>query len=242
MNESQQKNTSAADQERLNRNSSVITDELRQWWVLGVVNPLEEFFIRRRIRPNHITASASVMCVVVAYLYAQGYIMIAGWAFILMGSMDILDGRIARRTNQVSQAGGFLDSVMDRYQDFIVYAGLAYFYQNSWTGWMVLALILGSFMVSYARAKAEALGLEIKTVGTMQRPERIFLLGFGSIVSGFVQISLRPFVGHAEMSYFILEAIIIGMAVMTNYSAIQRIRVSMAGLSNQQEDTLDETQ
>ena len=96
--------------------------------------------------------------------------------------MDILDGRVARETGLASKFGSFYDSTLDRVSEIVVYFSLyAYFRPLPsfwWVGYVVILAMVGSLMVSYTRAKAEALGVECK-VGTMQRPERVVMLGLG---------------------------------------------------------------
>ena len=156
------------------------------------MGPLEQFCISRQISPNWITLSATALCVLVFLRYAGGHVMTAGWLVLLVGSLDVLDGRVARASNRVTIQGGFLDSVMDRYQDFLLFAGLAVCYRDSWVLYLVLLAMAGAVFVPYVRAKADSIGIDLSNVGTMQRPERFFLLGFGSIVSSIFQISLMP--------------------------------------------------
>src|SRR2546425_456115 len=86
-------------------------------------------------------------------------------------------GRVARATGRVTRSGAFIDSVADRYAELAVFGGLLYYYRLApWVMAVVLAAGAGSLMVSYARARGESLGVEVK-IGTMQRPERLFYLG-----------------------------------------------------------------
>ena len=88
---------------------------------------------------------------------AYGRFALAGWLYFLCGILDILDGRVARIRGQVSQAGAFLDSVIDRYAELFVFGGMTVFYRDSWALSAVLLASLGSLMVSYTRARGEAL-------------------------------------------------------------------------------------
>lgn len=222
---------SKEDYERLHKDNSVITEDLRQWWILQVMQPLEEFLLRLGAKPNHITALASLCCLVIGYAYAQGQIILGGWLVFLMGSLDILDGRIARRLNLVSKEGNFLDSVMDRYQDVFVFIGLALFYsERKWMLLIVLFNLLAVLIVPYTRAKAEAMGVQLKRVGLMQRPERIFIIGMSSILAGIVHISLRPFMGRADFPFHVLDISLLFLAIMVNFSAYQRIQASVRQL------------
>jgi CDP-diacylglycerol--glycerol-3-phosphate 3-phosphatidyltransferase len=144
---------------------------------------------RLGLTPNVLTVIGSVLTASVGLLVAQGWFAWAGvalWAFSLT---DTLDGALARATNRVTPFGAFLDSVCDRYAEAGVFLGVVWWYQS--TGSVVgvaLAYIaaIGSLMVSYARARAEGIGLEAAEVGWFQRPERIIALGLGLLAAQFV--------------------------------------------------------
>jgi CDP-diacylglycerol--glycerol-3-phosphate 3-phosphatidyltransferase len=114
----------------------------------------------------------------------MGYLRLAGILTLLGGFCDTMDGSIARTTGKASRFGALLDSAVDRYSEFIMYLGIGAYFINvkdySTAAGTVLALC-GSFMVSYARARAENLGFEAK-LGFMQRPERIVLIGLGALI------------------------------------------------------------
>src|SRR5262249_37938702 len=157
-------------------------------WVLG---PWERALVRSGVRPNQITLASLAVAMGAAAALAMGRFALGAWLYLAAGILDILDGRIARATGRVTAGGAFFDSVVDRYAEMVVFAGLAIFYRESWGLPVVLAAALGSFMVSYARARGEALGVDV-TVGTMQRPERLFYLGLALLVSPVVE----ALVGH----------------------------------------------
>jgi CDP-diacylglycerol--glycerol-3-phosphate 3-phosphatidyltransferase len=129
-------------------------------------------------------------------LYGTGHIMSGGWLIGITALTDVMDGTVARRSNQTSIFGAFLDSSLDRVADGAVLGGLAVFYALNADHRSVpmivvcIAGIVGSFMTSYTRARAEALGLDAK-VGMLQRPERVVLLSapqafFGLTLNGWV--------------------------------------------------------
>jgi len=160
------------------------------------------------------------------YLYAHGNLLSAGWLTLFIGSLDILDGRVARNTNRVTKQGEFLDSVMDRYQDFLLLSGVCYYYRNEWIFVLGIAAVGGSFFVSYVRSKASTVGVDVAKVGVMQRPERFFLLGFGALVSSVLQISMLPFYyerGEVPPQWIFIVVLAI-LAMTTNASAFARIR------------------
>ena len=128
-------------------------------------------------------------------IYATGHIRTGGWFLALTALFDVLDGTVARRSGRSSTFGAFLDSTLDRLADGIVLGGLAVFYATSVkhgsVPLMITALLglMGAFLTSYTRARAEALGLDAK-VGLMQRPERVVLMAapqalFGLFFNGW---------------------------------------------------------
>jgi len=108
-----------------------------------------------------------------------------------------------------------LDSVVDRYAEFVSYAGLIVFFATGWRVWAVLLAILGGTMVSYTRARAEGLGVRCE-IGMLQRPERFVILGFGSIFS-----SIAEHLAGGPQS--VLTATIVVLAVLSNVTAVQRV-------------------
>jgi CDP-diacylglycerol--glycerol-3-phosphate 3-phosphatidyltransferase len=139
----------------------------------------------------------------------MGYIRLAGVLVLFGGFCDTIDGSLARTTGRASRFGALLDSAVDRYAEFIMYLGIgAYFIKLEDYGSCTATFLAlcGSFMVSYARARAESLGFEAKQ-GIMQRPERIVLVGIGALI-------------HIVA----LEIAIWLVAILANFTALQRIR------------------
>jgi CDP-diacylglycerol--glycerol-3-phosphate 3-phosphatidyltransferase len=171
-----------------------------------VSTPVVDFLIRRGVTPNQITTAGTVGTVVGGGLYAAGQIQLAGWVVGVSAIADLLDGDVARRSGQTSVFGAFYDSTLDRIADGAVLGGLMIFFarnavHNAIPFWMstpmqsVLILgIIGSFLTSYTRARAEGLGIDAR-VGILQRPERIFLLSapqafFGLAFGGWVLMAI----------------------------------------------------
>ena len=105
---------------------------------------------------------------------------------------DLLDGPLARLTGKTSQFGAFLDSTVDRYSDFFLFSGIAYYFasEGSWGWfWVTLGVLLGAFLTSYAKARAENF-LPNFSVGFLERAERIILLALGSILTPLFHFSL----------------------------------------------------
>ncbi|MGD0829655.1 MAG: CDP-alcohol phosphatidyltransferase family protein [Terracidiphilus sp.] len=143
-----------------------------------------------RISPNALTIIGVVINIAAAYLFGHANATNAGRMFFYAGmvifgagAFDMLDGRVARRNNQVTVFGAFFDSVMDRYSDVILFFGLLVYYGRiNRFHYVVLTayVMISSLMVSYTRARAEALIGQCK-VGFMERPERIVLVILGAL-------------------------------------------------------------
>jgi phosphatidylglycerophosphate synthase len=108
----------------------------------------------------------------------------AGWLYVAAGVLDVLDGRLARATNQQSKAGAFLDSVTDRWGELLVFAGCAWFLRDMVWLLAALAAMIGSVMVSYTRARGEGLGIRLSG-GVMQRCGRMILVATGTLIAAW---------------------------------------------------------
>jgi CDP-diacylglycerol--glycerol-3-phosphate 3-phosphatidyltransferase len=149
-------------------------------WLIG---PLERLLIGR-VSPNAITLASMVLCGITGAAVALGHLPGAVWLYVVAGVLDVLDGRIARQSNQQTPSGALLDSVSDRWGELFVFAGYLWFLQSS--PWLVavMSAIGGSMMVSYTRARAESLGVALSG-GVMQRAERIALVACGSLIAAW---------------------------------------------------------
>ena len=162
---------------------------------LRLIDPVADWLVERQVHPNTITVFGTLCTVVGGIIYATGHIKTGGWFLSLTALFDVLDGTVARRSNRSSTFGAFLDSSLDRLADGFVLGGLAVFYATSAVHHsvplMITALLglMGAFLTSYTRARAEALGLDAK-VGMLQRPERVVLMAapqalFGLFFNGW---------------------------------------------------------
>jgi len=136
-----------------------------------------------KIHPNVLTFLGLLINVVAAVLLGAGRFRAAGFVIIGAGLFDMVDGRVARATNQVTRFGGFFDSVLDRYSDLGLLMGLLVYYGNiNRPFYVVLTAIVmtGSVMVSYTRARAEN-AIPTCKVGFAERPERVVLLIIGAL-------------------------------------------------------------
>lgn len=168
--------------------------------------PAVDFLIRRGVSPNAITTFGTIATIIGGGFYARGHIVLAGWIVGLSAFCDLLDGSVARRSGQTSVFGAFYDSTLDRIADGAVLGGLALFfarngvhheipnYMSTPMVSVILLGILGSFLTSYTRARAEGLGIDAQ-VGMLPRPERIVLLSapqafFGLAFGGWVLMGI----------------------------------------------------
>jgi CDP-diacylglycerol---glycerol-3-phosphate 3-phosphatidyltransferase len=136
-----------------------------------------------RINPNVLTFFGLVINIVAGYFLATGRFRTAGLVIIFAGLFDMVDGRVARATNQVTRFGGFFDSVLDRYSDLALLVGLLVYYGTiNRPAYVVLTAVVmtASVMISYTRSRAENIIPTCK-VGFMERPERVVLLIIGAL-------------------------------------------------------------
>jgi CDP-diacylglycerol--glycerol-3-phosphate 3-phosphatidyltransferase len=198
--------------------SAILGPGLRAWYFENLL-PFEEFCVRWGIPPAFLSYAQLGGSLLVGYCYASGKLFTGGWLLLFTGTLDIIDGRVARRLDGGSSRGAFLDSLIDRYADASAYLGLAVFFRNSWVLWAVLFALLGCLMVSYARARAEALGAECQ-VGLLQRPERYVILGFGTIFGILFERISGPWFAGGHYSLVILTIVV--LAIVVNITALQR--------------------
>jgi CDP-diacylglycerol--glycerol-3-phosphate 3-phosphatidyltransferase len=151
-------------------------------WLLG---PFERAMIGR-VSPNVITAVSLAMCGITGLAAGLGMLAAAVWLYTIAGILDVLDGRLARIGGKQTASGALFDSVSDRWGELFVFAGYAWYLRE--TPWLlaVLGAFGASMMVSYTRARAEGLGIDLSG-GMMQRAERILLVvggTFGAVLYG----------------------------------------------------------
>ena len=147
-----------------------------------------------------------------AVLVARGSLLVGGVFLLIAGLCDVLDGDLARRTGKASPFGAFIDSTLDRVSEFVYFGGILLYVvgrSNGYAHWepvVILLALMGSVLTSYARARAEGIGVECK-VGVMERPERIALLALGLIAG-----------------YRFLMAVMILLAATSLFTVVQRVR------------------
>jgi CDP-diacylglycerol--glycerol-3-phosphate 3-phosphatidyltransferase len=183
-----------------------------QAWVRRNAQRLARLLGRLPITPNQVTIAGTLFTFGAAVLAGLGHLRLAGLVLAVSGTFDILDGALARATKRSYPYGAFLDSTFDRYSEGAVYIGMAAYFLDhggALARLEVLACLLalaGSFLVSYVRARAQSLGFRCDS-GVFARPERVV-----ATVAGLV-------IGQT-----LLLGVIVGLlAVLTNFTAIQRI-------------------
>lgn len=154
-----------------------LTDYLRTNYQ-HLLDPPAAFLNRLGIAPNTVTLLGLAGNLVGALLLAQGRFQVGGLLVVLMGPIDALDGAMARLRGEPSEFGAFVDSVTDRYSELTIYAGLLYYAlhsQETSLAGMIFAAAAGSVLVSYVRARGEALGYQVRG-GVLTRVERYLVL------------------------------------------------------------------
>ena len=161
--------------------------EVRKTLAYRFTEPVVQLLTRTPITPSAITWLGFLLTIGAAVLITTGHLLAAGFVVLIAGFFDILDGALARRTNQVTHFGAVLDSTFDRLSEAVLLLGILVLYarEQSITGILLVGVALvGSLLVSYIRARAEALGLECQ-VGLFTRAERVIVLALGLLLNQF---------------------------------------------------------
>ena len=181
------------------------------------------------ITANMVTLFGFVVNLIAAFYFATGRLVTSGILILFGGSFDMIDGAVARAQRNSRASGALLDSVIDRYSEgFLLLGALIYFYSLESLLGIILAFSawFGSILVSYVRARAEGLQVTCK-VGLMQRPERIILLGAGTVLQGAL-LHKFPFLQSTGM----ILLCTLGILTLTSHiTAIHRLIFSYQELS-----------
>jgi CDP-diacylglycerol---glycerol-3-phosphate 3-phosphatidyltransferase len=151
--------------------------------LLQLLRPLVRLLSALRVRPNTLTVLGWALSLCSAVLFGSGYVRVAGVVMLVAGLFDSLDGAVARESNRMSAFGAFLDSTLDRISEAAIFVGIVFFYAAA--GRPYGALLAGvamtfSLLTSYARARAEGLGIECE-VGLLERAGRVVILSISSM-------------------------------------------------------------
>ncbi|MDA8157253.1 MAG: CDP-alcohol phosphatidyltransferase family protein [Actinomycetota bacterium] len=158
-----------------------------------VEEPLAPVFKRVAVSPNVITITGFLITVAGAAVIA--FNLRAGGLIILFGGLfDGLDGMVARANGKSTRFGAYLDSVLDRYSDAFIFFGVAYYLRANITGVLpAMGTLAGAFLISYARARAEGLGVQCK-IGLMERPERLVFIIAGALTGYMIPVLWAMFI------------------------------------------------
>jgi CDP-diacylglycerol--glycerol-3-phosphate 3-phosphatidyltransferase len=221
--------------------------------VYALIQPLIDLLVRCRVKPNTITTLGLLVNCVAAGIFIYGaekglrndhsYIGWGGAVILLAGLFDMIDGRLARVSNNSTAFGALYDSVLDRYSELIMFLGICWYlvaHNYFLSSLFAFIAMIGSIMVSYIRARAESLGVKAD-VGMMQRPERVIIIGvaaigcgiFSAIVGSDVRIVKPwwPMPVFETISVFTWP--IVALAILTNLTAIRRLLFSKKQLERQ---------
>jgi CDP-diacylglycerol---glycerol-3-phosphate 3-phosphatidyltransferase len=162
-------------------------------WFMWVLSPVERAAIALGWEPDVFNFIGLGFGVLSGVFLARGRFVAGAWMILAGGVCDILDGRVARRTNRVSTYGAFLDSSLDRFVEVFTFLGLVvYFHDRPDGAFAASAAMAGSLLVSYTRARGESVGVVCKE-GLMQRAERLVLMCLAGLLDGiFSRRSGRP--------------------------------------------------
>lgn len=223
-----------------------------QQLVYRTINPLITQLIRVGITPNMITFIGLVLNLAAAIIFIMGAewsdrsnhapIGYAGAMILFAGLFDMIDGRLARISKKESEYGALFDSVVDRYSEMIMFLGICYYlvsHDYFLTSIIAFVAMIGSIMVSYTRARAEGLGVNC-SVGIMQRPERILIVGVSAVFCGVISnsvgreivlnVSFLPFPIFETITIFSIPLTI--LAIWANVTALRRLFYAKNELEN----------
>ncbi len=191
--------------------------EAQRGRVYRIIDPLTDWLARKQVHPNLLTTLGFLATMTSALAFHEHHVRTAGVLVLTGGFFDILDGRVARLSKLGSKFGAFYDSTLDRISEIAVFLGILSLYNDYRLElgdvgmiYLIMLAMAGSLMISYTRARAEALGLDCR-VGLMPRAERVVLIGLASLLFG------------ESWDGLILKIVIVVLAVLTNLTAVQRI-------------------
>ncbi|MGQ9701343.1 MAG: CDP-alcohol phosphatidyltransferase family protein [bacterium] len=162
-----------------------IKNIFKKWFVRHSVKLL----IKLRVSPNLITVLSLIIAIFAFLVYKNGVFWLGGIILFFSSILDTFDGELARQTKRVTKFGGFLDSIIDRVNEFLVYLGLFvyYYHHEDYALYWVFFALFGSVMVSYTRARGEGLGISPQ-VGLFERFVRLFFLIVGSFAGPQIMV------------------------------------------------------
>ena len=226
-----------------------------QLGIYKVIDPVVRVFIKLGLTPNAVTSLGFVLNIGVAVIFILGaeegnrgdlsYVGWAGGLILFAGLFDMLDGQVARLGNMKSTFGALYDSVLDRYSELIMFLGICYYlvgHHYFLSSIFAFVALIGSMMVSYVRARAEGLGVECKG-GLMQRPERVITIGLCAVLCGvssmYIGGDYKLYIPGIKFHIFETISIftfpIVGLAILTNITAFNRLMDAKKQLLDQEQ-------
>lgn len=165
------------------------------------------------LTPNMVSAIGIGLAFLSAWVYTAWqthtrYLLLAALLLLLSGFCDTLDGALARLHGQATAFGGFLDSLLDRYADAAIYVGVIV--SGLCDALWGLAALVGSLLVSYSRARAEAAGIGMESIGIAERAERIIIIATASVIAAFWQQKM------------VMNSAVVLLAMLSNLTVLQR--------------------
>ena len=178
------------------------------------LDPVVRVLARLGVQPNQVTVAGTLICLAGAALVVVDWLVLAGVIYLAGCALDLIDGALARSQDKVTSGGAFLDSTLDRITEGALFTAITYHFAQQGAALaaaLTVVALLGALLVSYTRARAEALGAACK-VGIVTRAERVLLLGLG-------------------LCFGLLEPVVYLLAALNGVSATQRVHHALRELS-----------
>lgn len=193
----------------------------RVWRAL--LDPIAGYFSEKGCSPDMLTVAGLPLMIAAGFSYANGWLFWSALFIFFAGMLDILDGQVARKLRTTS-AGAFLDSTLDRWGELFLFLGLATLFRDSIFFYVAVLALGGSFITSYARAKAEGLGEKCRE-GAFQRPERLIVLGVSAILNYLLNLYRGKYsLIFVKIGLFVVMVFALFTAVQRTYSVYKRLK------------------
>jgi CDP-diacylglycerol--glycerol-3-phosphate 3-phosphatidyltransferase len=198
-------------------------ERFRQFWT-NFWSPVGNFLLRHGVSPNTVTFVGTLgVCAGALVCFPQGWLLAGVLVITAFVFSDMIDGYMARTSGQVSSFGAFLDSTLDRVGDAAIFGGLAMYYvgpgdNNGWAALAIYCLSMGS-VTSYARAKAESLGMQAK-VGIAERADRLVAILFATGLADLLRV-----LGVDHHVMWLIPITLALLAIASTVTVVQRVLV-----------------
>jgi len=218
----------AAETEISGRSRSALTNLFFRRWFYWILGPIERTLIEKKVHPEVLNWAGLAFNILAGFQLAHGRPGTAALGIALGGGCDLLDGRIARKRGITSKRGAFIDSTLDRYADAAVYTGLLWLFAGDRVLSMIVFMAaLGAMLVSYARARGEALGVQ-DAPAFAQRPERLLLTVLACMFSPLESAIFG--VWGLPPRYYILSGTLFFLAAASHLAAAERFSHAIGAL------------